>query len=208
MNVVDKVVLLVVNVLVFLSHWDKTSKDTEKGWDASSFSAENLPRDSKHHFVCTAHFAIAPYTYMGWFRPKEGKIIEKMHFFFSVFDFLITRPCKILGGNANLAILSLAIPPFSQKSFPFHIARSFPHPPKFSLLWPTDRQATSKNSSRACTHTHLPTGFLIFCCHKCHTKSIFTTIFHPFPSLFCLLIQVFPSFKIIPPNDILNNSSF
>jgi len=31
MNVVDKVVLLVVNVLVFLAHWDKTSKDTEKG---------------------------------------------------------------------------------------------------------------------------------------------------------------------------------
>ena len=31
MNVVDKVVLLVVNVLVFLVHWDKTSKDTEKG---------------------------------------------------------------------------------------------------------------------------------------------------------------------------------
>ena len=141
------------------------------------------------------------------FAPKREKSSKKCTFssLLSVFYYLDFAKC--LNNSTYLTIPPLSISLLSIPSF-FRYSFPFPYPPTSSFLWPTNSQAMSKKSSRACTHTQLPTGFLIFCCHKCHNKSIFTIIFHPFPSLFCLLIQVFPSFKIIPPNDILNNSSF
>ena len=135
-----------------------------------------------------------------------------MHFFFLTLSFLLTRYCKVFKQQCLSSDFSPSdfppsdFSPIDSTLFPILLPFSLSHD---LLLLVTDRPSSNiEEIPRACTHAYLPTGFLIFCCHKCHTKSIFTTIFHPFPSLFCLLIQVFPSFKIIPPNDILNNSSF
>ena len=130
-----------------------------------------------------------------------------MHFFFFPIPFLLSRYCKIYKqqylSNDSILIDSILIGFTPNDSSPidfspidfilFPILLPFSLSPDLLLLV-TDRQAMSKKSSRACTHTHLPTGFLIFCCHKCHTKSIFTTIFHSFP---LPLLPTYPSFSFL-----------
>ena len=121
-----------------------------------------------------------------------------MHFFFLTLSFLLTRYCKVFKQQCLSSDFSPSdfspsdFSPIDSTLFPILLPFSLSHD---LLLLVTDRPSSNiEEIPRACTHAYLPTGFLIFCCHKCHTKSIFTTIFHPFS---LPLLPTYPSFSFL-----------
>ena len=121
-----------------------------------------------------------------------------MHFFFLTLSFLLTRYCKVFKQQCLSSDFSPSdfspsdFSPIDSTLFPILLPFSLSHD---LLLLVTDRPSSNiEEIPRACTHEYLPTGFLIFCCHKCHTKSIFTTIFHPFS---LPLLPTYPSFSFL-----------